>query len=42
VPAHGFVDRVSSDVDLFTTMAAAADFPVAQAAAESSSLVPKP
>src|SRR5690242_14874153 len=32
VQAHGFVDRVSKDVDLFTTMAAAADFPVAQAA----------
>lgn len=31
VQAHGFVDRVSKDVDLFTTMAAAADFPVAQA-----------
>jgi hypothetical protein len=32
VQAHGFVDRVSKDVDLFTTMAAAADFPAAQAA----------
>jgi hypothetical protein len=31
VQAHGFVDRVSKDVDLFTTMAAAADFPAAQA-----------
>jgi hypothetical protein len=27
--AHGFVDRVSKDVDLFTTMAAASDFPAA-------------
>lgn len=32
VQAHGFVDRISKDVDLFTTMAAAADFPTAQAA----------
>ena len=32
VQAHGFVDRVSKDVDLFTTMAALADFPTAQAA----------
>jgi hypothetical protein len=32
VQAHGFVDRVSKDVDLFTTMAAAADFPAAQTA----------
>jgi hypothetical protein len=32
VQAHGFVDRVSKDVDLFTTMAAASDFPAAQAA----------
>lgn len=32
VQAHGFVDRVSKDVDLFTTMAAAAAFPAAQAA----------
>ncbi|MGH3662133.1 MAG: nucleotidyl transferase AbiEii/AbiGii toxin family protein [Micromonosporaceae bacterium] len=32
VQAHGFVDRISKDVDLFTTMAAAADFPAAQAA----------
>nr|MDT0661346.1 nucleotidyl transferase AbiEii/AbiGii toxin family protein [Micromonospora sp. DSM 115978] len=32
VQAHGFVERVSKDVDLFTTMAAAADFPAAQAA----------
>jgi hypothetical protein len=32
VQAHGFVDRVSKDVDLFTTMASAADFPAAQAA----------
>lgn len=32
VQAHGFVDRASKDVDLFTTMAAAADFPAAQAA----------
>jgi hypothetical protein len=32
VQAHGFVDRVSKDVDLFTTMAAANDFPAAQAA----------
>lgn len=30
VQAHGFVDRVSKDVDLFTTMAAASDFPAAQ------------
>jgi Nucleotidyl transferase AbiEii toxin, Type IV TA system len=32
VQAHGFVDRVSKDVDLFTTMAAADDFATAQAA----------
>src|SRR5215470_5368006 len=32
VQAHGFVDRVSKDVDLFTTMSSAADFPAAQAA----------
>jgi Nucleotidyl transferase AbiEii toxin, Type IV TA system len=32
VQAHGFVDRVSKDVDLFTTMAAASDFSAAQAA----------
>jgi hypothetical protein len=32
VQAHGFVDRVSKDVDLFTTVAAAADFPTAQTA----------
>jgi hypothetical protein len=32
VQAHGFVDRVSKDVDLFTTMAAAVDFPAAQTA----------
>ena len=32
VQAHGFVDRVSKDVDLFTTMAAVSDFPAAQAA----------
>lgn len=32
VQAHGFVERVSKDVDLFTTMAAAGDFPTAQAA----------
>lgn len=32
VQAHGFVDRVSKDVDLFTTTAAAADFSAAQAA----------
>jgi hypothetical protein len=32
VHAHGFVDRVSKDVDLFTTMAADADFPAAQTA----------
>jgi hypothetical protein len=32
VQAHGFVDRVSKDVDLFTTVAAAADSPAAQAA----------
>jgi hypothetical protein len=32
VQAHGFVNRVSKDVDLFTTMAAAADFPAAQTA----------
>jgi hypothetical protein len=31
VQAHGFVERVSQDVDLFTTMAAVADFPTAQA-----------
>lgn len=31
VQAHGFVDRVSKDVDLFTTVAAAAEFPAAQA-----------
>ncbi len=31
VQAHGFVDRISNDVDLFTTMTAAADFPAAQA-----------
>lgn len=30
VQAHGFVDRVSKDVDLFTTMALVADFPAAQ------------
>ncbi|QSB12561.1 nucleotidyl transferase AbiEii/AbiGii toxin family protein [Natronosporangium hydrolyticum] len=30
VQAHGFVDRVSKDVDLFTTMAATSDFPAAQ------------
>jgi hypothetical protein len=32
VQAHGFVDRVSKDVDLFTTMTSAADFPAARAA----------
>jgi hypothetical protein len=32
VQAHGFVDRVSKDMDLFTTMAAAPDFPAVQAA----------
>jgi len=32
VQAHGFVDRTSKDVDLFTTVAAAAEFPAAQAA----------
>lgn len=32
VQAHGFVDRVSKDVDLFTTMAAASEFSAAQAA----------
>ena len=32
VQAHGFVDRVSKGVDLFTTMAAASDFSAAQAA----------
>lgn len=32
VQAHGFVDRVSKDVDLFTTMSAVADFPAAQTA----------
>jgi hypothetical protein len=31
VQAHGFVERESKDVDLFTTMAAVADFPTAQA-----------
>jgi hypothetical protein len=31
VQAHGFVERMSQDVDLFTTMAAVADFPTAQA-----------
>lgn len=31
VQAHGFVDRLSKDVDLFTTMTAAADFPRAAA-----------
>ncbi len=31
VQAHGFVERMSQDVDLFTTMAAVADFPAAQA-----------
>lgn len=29
VQAHGFVDRVSKDVDLFTTMDVAAEFPAA-------------
>ncbi|MFY1649795.1 nucleotidyl transferase AbiEii/AbiGii toxin family protein [Solwaraspora sp. WMMB762] len=32
VQAHGFVDRMSKDVDLFTTMTAASDFPAAVAA----------
>jgi hypothetical protein len=32
VQAHGFVDRVSKDIDLFTTMTSTADFPAAQAA----------
>lgn len=32
VQAHGFVERPSKDVDLFTTMAAASDFPAARAA----------
>jgi hypothetical protein len=32
VQAHGFVDRLSKDVDLFTTMAAMPDFPAALAA----------
>ena len=32
VQAHGFVDRPSKDVDLFTTMAAISDFATAQAA----------
>src|SRR5262245_6452865 len=32
VQAHGFVNRASKDVDLFTTMAEASDFPAAQAA----------
>ena len=31
VQAHGFVERMSKDVDLFTTMSAVADFPTAQA-----------
>jgi hypothetical protein len=31
VQAHGFVDRVSEDVDLFTTMTTVAEFPRAQA-----------
>jgi hypothetical protein len=31
VQAHGFVDRVSKDVDLFTTMATADEFTTAQA-----------
>jgi hypothetical protein len=31
VQAHGFVEREFKDVDLFTTMAAVADFPTAQA-----------
>lgn len=31
VQAHGFVERESKDVDLFTTMADVADFPTAQA-----------
>jgi Nucleotidyl transferase AbiEii toxin, Type IV TA system len=30
VQAHGFVDRISKDVDLFTTEAAVADFAIAQ------------
>lgn len=29
--AHGFVERMSKDVDLFTTMSAVANFPTAQA-----------
>jgi hypothetical protein len=29
VQAHGFVDRLSKDVDLFTSTSAAADFPAA-------------
>jgi hypothetical protein len=32
VQAHGFVERLSKDVDLFTTMAAISDFATAQAA----------
>jgi hypothetical protein len=32
VQAHGFVDRVSKDVDLFTTMAAVEEFPAARTA----------
>jgi len=32
VQAHGFVDRLSKDLDLFTTMAAVAEFPAAKAA----------
>lgn len=31
VQAHGFVERISKDVDLFTTMSAVADFATAQA-----------
>jgi hypothetical protein len=31
VQAHGFVERMSQDVDLFTTMSAVEDFPIAQA-----------
>ena len=31
VQAHGFVERMSKDVDLFTTMSAVADFPTAEA-----------
>jgi hypothetical protein len=27
IQAHGFVERMSQDVDLFTTMTAAAEFP---------------